>query len=183
MCPPAFLCRWAADKYMLCLLLPGKTCQQADPCASNPCANGGQCVPFDSSYVCKCTLGFHGANCKEDVNECSRTPPICKNGGTCINEIGSFQCSCRQAYTGQTCEQLYVPCYPSPCQNGGTCRQTGDTTHECSCLPGTLSSLVRAGFCTLGRCGCCFWALFSFPSSCLGIGIVQGQKLLSTLNS
>uniref|UniRef100_A0A8C4WJN1 Neurogenic locus notch homolog protein 1 n=1 Tax=Gopherus evgoodei TaxID=1825980 RepID=A0A8C4WJN1_9SAUR len=116
---------------------PGKTCLQADPCASNPCANGGHCVPFDAHYVCKCPVGFHGANCKQDVNECNTSPPICKNGGSCTNEVGTYQCSCKPAYTGQNCEHLYVPCNPSPCQNGGTCRQTGDTTYDCTCLPGT----------------------------------------------
>lgn len=115
---------------------PGKTCQQADPCASNPCANGGQCVPFEAHYICRCTAGFHGANCKQDVNECNISPPVCKNGGSCTNEVGTYQCSCKPAYTGQNCEHLYVPCNPSPCQNGGTCRQTGDTTYDCTCLPG-----------------------------------------------
>uniref|UniRef100_A0A8B9EVS5 Neurogenic locus notch homolog protein 1 n=1 Tax=Anser cygnoides TaxID=8845 RepID=A0A8B9EVS5_ANSCY len=114
----------------------GKTCQQADPCASNPCANGGQCVPFEAHYICRCTAGFHGANCKQDVNECNISPPVCKNGGSCTNEVGTYQCSCKPAYTGQNCEHLYVPCNPSPCQNGGTCRQTGDTTYDCTCLPG-----------------------------------------------
>uniref|UniRef100_A0A8B9P6V7 Neurogenic locus notch homolog protein 1 n=1 Tax=Apteryx owenii TaxID=8824 RepID=A0A8B9P6V7_APTOW len=108
----------------------------ADPCASNPCANGGQCVPFEAHYICRCTAGFHGANCKQDVNECNISPPICKNGGSCTNEVGTYQCSCKPAYTGQNCEHLYVPCNPSPCQNGGTCRQTGDTTYDCTCLPG-----------------------------------------------
>uniref|UniRef100_A0A8C3V1P8 Neurogenic locus notch homolog protein 1 n=1 Tax=Catharus ustulatus TaxID=91951 RepID=A0A8C3V1P8_CATUS len=114
----------------------GKTCQQADPCASNPCANGGQCVPFEAHYICRCTAGFHGANCKQDVNECNISPPVCKNGGSCTNEVGTYQCSCKPAYTGQNCEDLYVPCNPSPCQNGGTCRQIGETTYDCTCLPG-----------------------------------------------
>ncbi|NWH62139.1 NOTC1 protein, partial [Geococcyx californianus] len=113
----------------------GKTCQQADPCASNPCANGGKCVPFEAHYVCRCTAGFHGANCKQDVNECSITPFVCKNGGSCTNEVGTYQCSCKPAFTGPNCEHPYVPCNPSPCQNGGTCRQIGDTTYDCTCLP------------------------------------------------
>ncbi|XP_023392229.1 neurogenic locus notch homolog protein 1 [Pteropus vampyrus] len=114
----------------------GKTCQQADPCASNPCANGGQCLPFEASYICGCPAGFHGPTCRQDVNECSQSPGPCLNGGTCLNELGSYRCACRASHTGPHCELPYVPCSPSPCQNGGTCRPTGDTTHECACLPG-----------------------------------------------
>uniref|UniRef100_A0A5F4W9T3 Neurogenic locus notch homolog protein 1 n=1 Tax=Callithrix jacchus TaxID=9483 RepID=A0A5F4W9T3_CALJA len=114
----------------------GKLCQQADPCASNPCANGGQCLPFDASYICHCPPSFHGPTCRQDVNECSQNPGPCRHGGTCHNEVGSYHCTCRATHTGPNCERPYVPCSPSPCQNGGTCRPTGDTTHECACLPG-----------------------------------------------
>lgn len=114
----------------------GKTCQQADPCASNPCANGGQCLPFESSYICGCPAGFHGPTCRQDVNECSQSPGPCLHGGTCLNEPGSYRCVCRASHTGPQCELPYVPCSPSPCQNGGTCHPTGDTAHECTCLPG-----------------------------------------------
>lgn len=118
----------------------GKTCQLANPCASNPCANGGQCSAFDSTYICTCPPAFHGQTCKQDVNECAQTPSPCLNGGMCVNEVGSYHCRCPQEYTGQHCETPYMPCSPSPCQNGGTCVQKGDTTYDCSCLPGNTQT-------------------------------------------
>lgn len=114
----------------------GKSCQLANPCASNPCANGGQCSAFDSTYICTCPPAFHGQTCKQDVNECAQTPSPCLNGGTCVNEVGSYHCRCPQEYAGKHCDSRYMPCSPSPCQNGGTCVQKGDTTYGCSCLPG-----------------------------------------------
>lgn len=114
----------------------GKNCQQADPCASNPCANGGQCSPFDSHYICICTPFFLGETCKQDVNECAQILSPCKNGGMCVNEVGTYRCNCPAEYTGKHCETLYQPCNPSPCNHGGTCKQIGDTKYECFCLPG-----------------------------------------------
>uniref|UniRef100_A0A9J7ZWX9 Neurogenic locus notch homolog protein 1 n=1 Tax=Cyprinus carpio carpio TaxID=630221 RepID=A0A9J7ZWX9_CYPCA len=114
----------------------GKTCQQADPCASNPCANGGQCSVFESHYICTCPPNFHGQTCRQDVNECALLPSPCRNGGTCMNEVGSYLCRCPPEYAGTHCERLYHPCHPSPCRNGGTCSQTSDTTYACTCLSG-----------------------------------------------
>ena len=34
-----------------------------DPCASNPCDNGGTCVTDFTSYVCKCPKDFTGLTC------------------------------------------------------------------------------------------------------------------------
>uniref|UniRef100_A0AAZ3QJZ2 Neurogenic locus notch homolog protein 1 n=1 Tax=Oncorhynchus tshawytscha TaxID=74940 RepID=A0AAZ3QJZ2_ONCTS len=115
---------------------PGKQCQQADPCASNPCANGGHCTPFESHYICSCTPFFYGQTCKQDVNECAQSPLPCQNGGVCVNEVGTYRCQCPQEYTGKHCDTRYLPCNPSPCHNGATCVQKGDTTYECSCVPG-----------------------------------------------
>lgn len=114
----------------------GKLCQQADPCASNPCANGGQCSAIESHYICTCTPFFSGKICKQDVNECDASPSPCKNGGVCINDVGGYRCKCPPEYMGKHCESRYLPCNPSPCHNGGTCIQKGETSYECSCVPG-----------------------------------------------
>lgn len=47
-----------------------------------------------------------------------------------------FRCHCDLKYTGQHCEQLFVPCSPSPCLNGGTCVTSGTTTYQCLCKTG-----------------------------------------------
>lgn len=119
----------------------GNMCQQADPCASNPCANGGQCSAFESHYICTCTRFFSGKTCKQDVNECDASPSLCKNGGVCINDVGGYRCMCPLEYTGKHCESRYLPCNPSPCYNGGTCIQKGETSYECSCVPGRDNTL------------------------------------------
>lgn len=116
----------------------GKLCQQADPCASNPCANGGHCSAIESHYVCTCTPFFSGQTCKQDVNECDASPSPCKNDGVCINDVGGYRCKCPAEYVGKHCESRYLPCNPSPCHNGGTCIQKGETSYECSCVPGTV---------------------------------------------
>lgn len=120
------------------LLLPGKLCQWTDACLSHPCANGSTCTTVANQFSCKCLPGFTGQKCETDINECD-IPGQCQHGGTCLNLPGSYQCQCPQGFTGQHCDSPYVPCAPSPCVNGGTCRQTGDFTFECNCLPGEES--------------------------------------------
>lgn len=120
----------------------GKLCQQADPCASNPCSNGGHCSAIESHYVCTCTPFFSGKTCKQDVNECAASPSPCHNSGLCVNEVGGYRCNCPAEYTGERCESRYLPCSPSPCHNGGTCVQKGDTSYECSCVPGKESYIA-----------------------------------------
>uniref|UniRef100_A0A672GRE9 Neurogenic locus notch homolog protein 1 n=1 Tax=Salarias fasciatus TaxID=181472 RepID=A0A672GRE9_SALFA len=103
----------------------GKQCDQADPCASNPCANDGRCSSVDSRYTCSCTPFFSGKNCKQDVNECDASPSPCRNGGVCVNEVGGYRCQCPQEYAGKHCESRYLPCNPSPCHTGAPASRRG----------------------------------------------------------
>lgn len=43
---------------------------------------------------------------------------------------------CEPGHTGKNCESKYIPCSPSPCQNGGTCKQSTLVSYECKCPPG-----------------------------------------------
>jgi len=47
-----------------------------NPCASQPCMYGGQCVQTDvSSYQCQCTAGYDGKNCELDARVCQTQQP------------------------------------------------------------------------------------------------------------
>uniref|UniRef100_A0A4W3H2C1 Notch receptor 2 n=1 Tax=Callorhinchus milii TaxID=7868 RepID=A0A4W3H2C1_CALMI len=114
----------------------GKTCQRVDACSSQPCLHGATCGNSGSRYTCACTPGYTGSSCQTDVDECV-AGNLCQNGGTCENVPGSYHCHCQAGFTGGNCESVYVPCSPSPCTNGGTCRPTNDDlAYECNCLPG-----------------------------------------------
>jgi hypothetical protein len=47
----------------------GGTC--VDPCATNPCQNGGTCDAAINGYQCTCQPGFDGADCAFPVNFCA----------------------------------------------------------------------------------------------------------------
>lgn len=50
--------------------------------------------------------------------------------------VFSCRCMCSNGYTGQNCESEYIPCEPSPCENGGSCLQLGEHAYECICPEG-----------------------------------------------
>jgi len=44
-------------------------------CVSQPCLNGGQCTPVDSSFQCQCAPGFDGKTCELDARVCQTQQP------------------------------------------------------------------------------------------------------------
>ncbi|KAJ8300989.1 hypothetical protein KUTeg_022508, partial [Tegillarca granosa] len=142
----------------------GSLCEQSDPnsvncefidfCASQPCRNGGTCHALQDGYQCSCVAGYKGDTCTEDIDECADNPNLCKNGGSCDNRFGSYICHCLIQYTGKHCEQLYVPCSPSPCLNGGTCQTSGTHKYQCYCKLGFRGSHceVNVDDCIYSRC-------------------------------
>jgi hypothetical protein len=47
-----------------------------NPCATQPCLNGGQCTATDvSSYQCQCPPGFDGKTCELDARVCQTQQP------------------------------------------------------------------------------------------------------------
>jgi len=44
-------------------------------CASQPCFNGGQCLPTDSWFQCQCAPGFEGPTCELDARVCQTQNP------------------------------------------------------------------------------------------------------------
>ncbi|CAL8388327.1 unnamed protein product [Gadus morhua 'NCC'] len=64
-----------------------------NPCAPNPCRNGGMCESYGrQEFTCRCLEAWTGPNCTQDVDECKRSS--CPAGSLCVNTRGSFSCEC-----------------------------------------------------------------------------------------
>ncbi|KAM5158320.1 cubilin [Mantella aurantiaca] len=101
----------------VCVCPPGYTgngygasgCQStSDICQKqNPCVNG-ECKPGISHYICECHPGWSGANCSNNINDCSTNP--CQNGGICVDGINGYMCNCTSGWTGFNCETQTQAC-------------------------------------------------------------------------
>lgn len=79
-------------------------------------------------FACGClNVGFVGALCNIDYNECASQP--CGNGATCVNGVAQFTCQCPIGWQGLTCTTDFNECASNPCQNGGTCTNGNALTH------------------------------------------------------
>ncbi|XP_015795561.2 cubilin-like, partial [Tetranychus urticae] len=100
-------------------------------CSSNPCRNGGICIPSFQSYICECREGWEGVNCDLDVNECltfASTDLGCQNGASCVNLPGTYQCNCLNGFFGVHCTQRSDDCASASNEalcGHGICLSTG----------------------------------------------------------
>ena len=106
-------------------------------CKSNPCMNGGTCIPVEQAniyppFACICTPAFKGLFCNQsisrlfslsDYKKCNPNP--CLNGGSCIQTRTNFTCDCPSNHYGILCEKKIVKtinlCTPTSCFNRGLC--------------------------------------------------------------
>jgi Notch-like protein len=68
----------------------------------------------------QCPLGYTGANCETNINDCASNP--CQHGGTCTDGVGGYTCTCVPGYDGTNCENDIDDCASNPCQNDGVCQ-------------------------------------------------------------
>ncbi|CAF1628166.1 unnamed protein product, partial [Adineta ricciae] len=148
--------------------------QPRNPCAVNPCLNGGQCVSNGAGFICNCPATFTGNRCEAPAaTPCQPNP--CQNGGTCIPSGMSFLCQCPTSFIGRCCETRittttpYDPCLQSPCQNGGRCIPTG-ATYLCQCPNGYYGTRCEyRNYCIPNPCsnnGACIQTTTGYVCQC-----------------
>ncbi|KAM4609313.1 protein HEG [Polymixia lowei] len=85
--------------------VPSTQAPAGNPCASNPCLNGGTCVSYGGQeFNCYCLQAWTGPTCNQDMDECDKDP--CPLGSRCVNTRGSFSCECPLSFDledGRTC--------------------------------------------------------------------------------
>ncbi|CAF2480711.1 unnamed protein product [Rotaria sp. Silwood2] len=150
------------------------TVQPRNPCADNPCFNGGQCAPVGQGFICNCPETFTGNRCEAPVpTPCQPNP--CQNGGTCVPQGTSFYCQCPSTFTGFCCENRvttttpFNPCAQSPCQNGGQCMPAGNS-FVCQCPSGFYGMRCESrNYCMPNPCcnnGLCTQTTTGYICSC-----------------
>ncbi len=128
-----------------------------NPCANNPCRNGGTCLLNGNGFTCNCPANFFGPTCELSnlksqffayfsnnlcvlmhfKDPCAVNP--CLNGGSCrVNAQNQPFCVCPLGYSGPFCG-TYDACSCNPCRNGGTCVPAVNAFgYVCNCLTNFL---------------------------------------------
>ena len=119
-----------------------------DPCARQPCQNGGICHRRGADYVCDaCPSGYDGRHCTDRVVPCEPLLDDCDPNAVCIGTgPGQHICHCNVGFSGgglgsQGCMDM-DECASQPCANGGVCSDSTSSAavpfdaYHCDCAPG-----------------------------------------------
>ena len=63
---------------------------ESDPCTSNPCSNGGTCIPVGDDFTCKCTEDYTGLVCDTFVINLPQIPPLVKDEKYSISVVATL---------------------------------------------------------------------------------------------
>ncbi|TEA38391.1 hypothetical protein DBR06_SOUSAS110267 [Sousa chinensis] len=116
-----------------------------DPCLSNPCAHGGDCLISGATFTCSCPAPFSGNRCQNVQNKCKNNS--CGRGDCLITQSSPYyRCACKHPYRGEDCSRAVPACRPNPCQNGGTCsRHRRRSKFTCTCPDQFKGKLCEIG--------------------------------------
>ncbi|XP_037956500.1 neurogenic locus protein delta [Teleopsis dalmanni] len=105
---------------------------QGNYCEKAKCVKGCEHGHCEKPNQCICQLGYKGPLC----NECESYPGCVH--GTCKKP---WECICKEGWGGLLCNQDLNYCTNyRPCQNNGTCFNTGQGLYTCKCPPGITGS-------------------------------------------
>jgi Notch-like protein len=140
----------------------------ADPCADEPCENGGQCVSDGDEFVCECPADYEGDRCQTVIDDCDPNP--CLNGASCVDGVDAFTCECAAGFEGDLCDTNIDDCESNPCLNGGTCAD-GTDSFTCTCAAGWEGDTCADNIddCAASPClngGTCVDELASYTCEC-----------------
>ncbi|XP_040841130.1 protein crumbs homolog 1 [Ochotona curzoniae] len=124
-------------------------CLQLNACIPNPCLHGGNCEDIYSSYHCYCPLGWSGAHCELNIDECLSDPCV---HGNCFDGLAAYHCRCKSGYTGVNCEVHIDNCQGHQCANGATCI-SNTKGYSCHCLENFTGKFCRHNRLPLAVCG------------------------------
>ncbi|KAM9830684.1 coagulation factor VII isoform 1-T1 [Syngnathus typhle] len=86
-----------------------------NPCATNPCVNGGKCTLEREDFLCLCPPRYHGSTCQLEVSSCTYRNGGCLQYCTDLPEGAGVQCGCAEGFKlesdGQRCSKTVAfPC-------------------------------------------------------------------------
>ncbi|XP_077438419.1 coagulation factor X isoform X2 [Vanacampus margaritifer] len=122
-----------------------------NPCATNPCVNGGKCTLEREDFLCLCPPRYRGSTCHLEVSSCTYRNGGCLQYCTDLPGGADVQCGCADGFKlesdGRSCSKTVAfPCgirQAAALQRG---RSLWSLTHDANFTSETYSILDDANF-------------------------------------